>query len=327
MNSDIAPINSKSKILLIRLGKLTVAILFILSAISKLISIGQFEIVIIQQHIVNNRLLAAYLARGVIILELFIGLSLLQTQYLKSLIYPITFAITSLFSLHLIYLIIFANYTENCGCFGELIKMTPKESLAKNVFLLIVISLLWLKSQTVDQKQKKPILLISFAIIPIIYVLMAFPINIITNSTVSESQAKSGTINQSNENLSRFLIFNQTKPDGMSIELTKGKCLVAFFSLDCDHCKEISEIMGDLNNRVSHLRMYCIFLGKEEQVEEFFEETYSNFPYLVVAPSQFFDFIGNAPPRIYSLSDGEILKFWDLDDFSIDEIENHALTH
>ncbi len=104
MNSDITPINSRSKVLLTQLGKYLVAILFLLSAISKLIAIGQFEITILQQHIVNDRLFAAYIARGVISLELFIGLAFLQNQCLKSVIYPLTFAVTSIFSIHLAYL-------------------------------------------------------------------------------------------------------------------------------------------------------------------------------------------------------------------------------
>ena len=324
MNSDATTINPKPNLRLIQFGRGIVGILFLFSAVSKLMSVGQFEIIILQQHIIDNRLIAAYLARGVIILELFLGLSFFQNRYLKSLIYPATFIVISLFTLHLIYLITFTEYSENCGCFGELIKMSPAESVAKNITLLIIVILLWLKEDCINPKKEKPLLLISFALLPMIIVLLAFPINIITKSTVEEATVSDNSNGRGREKISKFSIFNQTKPDGTLIELTTDNCLAAFFSLECDHCKEISEIMGDLSLRIPEMRMYCMFLGKEEQVAGFFEETYSNFPYLVINPFQFFNFIGNAPPRIYSLSDGEILKFWDLDDFDIDEIENHV---
>ena len=39
--------------------------------------------------------------------------------------------------------------------------------------------------------------------------------------------------------------------------------------------------------------------------------TYSDFPYRMIEANTFFDLIGDAPPRLYHLSNGTILNIWD----------------
>ena len=58
--------------------RIILSVVFIFSAISKLIAPGLFEITILNQGIIESREVAAYLGRFLIAIELFIGIAILQ---------------------------------------------------------------------------------------------------------------------------------------------------------------------------------------------------------------------------------------------------------
>ena len=105
-------------------------VVFILSAISKLIAPGLFEITILDQGIFESREIAAYLGRLLIAMELFIGIAFFQPYYLKRIVLPISLLTLVGFTGLLSYSY-FIGDTNNCGCFGEMIKMSPLEAIVK----------------------------------------------------------------------------------------------------------------------------------------------------------------------------------------------------
>merc|ERR1711991_530471 len=67
-------------------------------------------------------------------LEFALGLLMLLPFYVKQLM-QFTFLLLGGFTIHLIYLWSIGD-TENCGCFGEMISMTPEQSIIKNLIML-----------------------------------------------------------------------------------------------------------------------------------------------------------------------------------------------
>ena len=55
-----------------------------------------------------------------------------------------------IFTLHLLYMVSLGD-TENGGCFGELIALSPLESVAKNLILLLMAAILYKKSRFHDK--------------------------------------------------------------------------------------------------------------------------------------------------------------------------------
>ena len=51
--------------------------------------------------------------------------------------------------------------TENCGCFGELIALSPLESVAKNLILLLMAAILYKKSRF-QKRAPKTVMILSF---------------------------------------------------------------------------------------------------------------------------------------------------------------------
>lgn len=296
--------------------------LFILSAGAKLASIGQFEITMIQQHLVSDRITAAYLARGFIVLELAIGLCFFQPGYLKRLVIPITAAMLVGFTGYLLYLQLFTEYRENCGCFGNLVQMTPVESIIKNIAMLVITGILY-RFQPSDNPRWGWHASAAILAITTIFVVAAFPVRVIQQddlrplpSGIQEATSKPAIVEAPP---SRFTKLEHQAPPNSGFTPTQGTCLTAFLSLSCDHCRAVTSELGELQ-RESSVALYGVFLGEPQEVAEFFSATGTQFPYLLIAPENFYEFIGAAPPRVYLLHEGAITAYWDFENFSIADI-------
>jgi hypothetical protein len=274
--------------IIIILLRILLSVLFIFSAISKLVAPGLFEITILNQGIIETRVMAAYLGRLLIALELFLGVALLQPYYLKRIILP-TALLTLLGFTILLFFVHFAGDSSNCGCFGEIIKMSPLEAIVKNIVLLFIGVYVFLQSSYKTKKIHFPtiILFISIGTVFIVAPLKSY------------------------EDLI-FSKYTNFQNEGM-VDLTSGDKLVAVFFIDCEHCMEVANEIVMLEKETSKLHnFYILFSGEEtDSVEHFLVQTNINHPYEKIPIEDFFDLIGNAPPRIYWLQDGLVKEYWD----------------
>ncbi len=210
--------NTKNFLVLLRF---VIAGTFIFSAISKLISIGVFEITLIDQGIMADRTAAAYFARFLIGVELSIGILFLQPFNIKKIIIPISFFMLIVFSAQLIYLMIIGD-SRNCGCFGNIVKMSPVESLIKNILLIIIVGFVYLKSK-VKSQNKSFLFILPIAAISFVFILS--PIKSIKNF--------------------KFSKYTHFKNAGR-VDLSNGDKLLAVFDLECEHCQAAATEMGKL---------------------------------------------------------------------------------
>ena len=112
--------------------------MFVIAAILKLMSIDEFEIYIYSFNVLNF-LLTSFVSRIIIAGEFILGLFLiLKINYKFT--WNATMTVLILFTLFLIYVAIFRNDT-NCHCFGQLVELSPVESIIKNVIAMILLSI------------------------------------------------------------------------------------------------------------------------------------------------------------------------------------------
>lgn len=262
---------------------------FIVSAVSKLVATGVFEISIIEQGIAGDRQIAGYLARLLIGFELFLGASCFFSAGLKRLILPLILATLTGFTLYLAYFALFRTEMEDCGCFGEMVRMTPFESILKNL-VLIAMTVLVLVGTPVTKVRWAA----SAAVLAVctIAVFVYSPVRPVHTTQFSGYTSFSG-----------FGV----------VDLNKGEKLVAVFNLDCEHCQQTAYEMGLLykENHKKLPELFCLIMGEPEQVDPFFKKAQSGFPYRMISENEFFSLIGNEPPRIYRLLDGRIKDTWD----------------
>ena len=272
-----------SKILQLLLG-----ITFLFSAYTKAVGPGFFEITLMDQGIAPDRIIASYLARFFIGLEFALGFLMFLPFYVKRLM-QFTFFLLGGFTLHLIYLWSIGD-TDNCGCFGEMISMTPEQSIIKNMIMLAIAFVVFRSAQI---KKIKIIIPIVFSAATIISMWIILPIP--------------------NHKEFPFESFTHFETRGR-VDLSSGENLVAIFNLDCEHCQQAATELGELKrNQENFPELYVLYFQEgSTTVEDFESITQSSFPYDLIEVNTFFDLIGDSPPRVYYLKDGKVLGIWDL---------------
>ena len=260
---------------------------FLFSAYTKAVVPGFFEVLLEQQGLVPNRLYGAWATRIIIALETWLGLCLLLSFYTRFIL-RFTFLLLVAFSIHLGYLIAIGE-TGNCGCFGEMISMSPLASLGKNVALLVVNGFLL---RYVYRGNKKP--LITWLFFPILFAVatLIWPVQ-----------------TQPDEVVEKFPAFKTEA----RIDFTNGSYLVAILNLGCEHCQEAAQQIAAWQNKGINLpQVVALYFAEgDTTVANFNAMTGSNFPYHMIDANSFFDLIGSAPPRIYWIVDGQVKHYWD----------------
>jgi hypothetical protein len=149
---------NKNKLLILFILRLVIFSLFMASAVLKLYpSIVPFEKQLVDLGFVDW-CTAPYMARLIIGLELALGIAFLQSNYLRRIIIPATSFLLIAFCIHLSILI----YTQgansgNCGCFGQLIPMTPLQALIKNIITLGILGYMYV---IYKEKEKNSLLVL-----------------------------------------------------------------------------------------------------------------------------------------------------------------------
>ena len=269
--------------------QLLLAITFLFSAYTKAVGPGFFEITLMDQGIAPNRLIASYLARFFIGLEFALGFLMILPFYIKQLM-QFTFFLLGGFTIHLIYLWSIGD-TDNCGCFGEMISMTPEQSIIKNIIMLSIAIVVFKTAETKKIKKTIPVV---FSAVTIISMWIILPIP--------------------NHNEFPFDSFTRFETRGR-VDLSSGEKLVAIFNLDCEHCQETANELAKLKRSIENFPEFFVLYFQEgsTSVEDFESITQSSFPYDLIEVNTFFDLIGDSPPRVYNLKDGKVLEIWDTD--------------
>ena len=277
-----------SKVVIIWSLRIFLAAVFIFSAYSKLIAPGLIEIILVDQGFASSRDAVAIYVRLLIGLELALGMLLLQPHYLKRIVVPASFYFLLGFTIYLIYTGFFLGEKDNCGCFGEMLKLSPVESIFKNIVLMIPAVVL----EKLIKEEKKTIWIPTAVLIfSIAVVFLVSPVNV----------AKDFQFNQ-------YTTFEGTG----RVDLSSGNKLLAVFNTECDHCQAAAKGLAELKRHGNFPEMYVLFFSEGVvSVDSFKTLTKSNFPYRIIRMREFFSLIGQSPPRIYWLQNGKIKEKWD----------------
>jgi len=324
--------------------RILVSGLFLLSAYSKLFPLESALYVFAKQIVdlgITNWCVAPLLARAIVGFEIFLGIAILQNNFLKSIIVPATFLLLLAFCIHLSWVIATTGNNGSCGCFGELIPMLPLEAIIKNLITMAMLVYIFLKVKPKEKDQLWLPLLIFAVIYLAIFIFQPpkcccagennAPVQtviaddsdsttvVIKTDTVIENGKmiikETQTTQVVNTNgsgrkkvnsiFTKYTSFNTGK-----VDLNSGKKIVCLFSLDCEHCQEASTYLHQLKKKNPDFPpVYVLAFGEESQVNDFFSAAGGRWPYTIVAPEEFFPLLGDAkyPPRIVVMDNGNFL--------------------
>ncbi len=297
----------KSKVIFSHIIRIIVGLVFILSAVFKLLSIDVFELYVFSFQIFDFDL-SSVLSRLMIGIEMTIGILLITNIHFKK-TWRISILLLILFSAFLIFQIIRGN-NENCHCFGDLLKLSPLESLIKNSVLLGL--LLLIKNEVVFQfKYFSYIFLFATTFSITLPFVLSPPDFLVDYSREGMDLKKVVPLINGNESLK-------------SLHCQEGKKMICMFSVTCPFCelaaKKIS-VMAEkygLENNIIY-----VFTGDKNNLNEFWIKSDSQkFNYVFLPTKNFFTIAGPTVPRIYLSDNGEIIMQYNYRSLNEKEIKD-----
>jgi thiol-disulfide isomerase/thioredoxin len=327
-------------------ARIVVSILFLVSAVSKMFPLWMFEKQLVDLGICGW-CDAPYFSRLLIALEAAIGIAILQRHFLKRFVIPVTAFLLVAFCVHLsIEMVKHGAMNGNCGCFGQLIPMTPLEAFIKNVLTLGLLVYIYRTTEEHEKGKNRfmvPMFIYSVSAFGMFAVFPFCPCEeeteqtteVIGENNIPSVDDKYDSLVQSNyADTTKAITFPADTASGAKVEeaqpakvksrfsdfktiggkkvnLDEGKKLVCFFAPGCDHCRETAKELKALAAKMKLPDTYIIFMDEEAfLIPEFLKETGFNKPYQVIDIPKFWTVLGSnaSTPGLFYLWNGNIMK-------------------
>ena len=340
--------------------RIVIALLFIVSAIAKISKgwISDFPFIDFSPYFAISTFevkqlltlgfsdtLAPYFSRILIGIEFALGFLMLSNHFLKRITIPATVGLLSVFIIHLSYVTFLSGGNSgNCGCFGELIPMTPIEAIIKNIIAVGLLIWLW-KILENDQKSNFWILT-TLTLGCILGLFMLAPMKASTTSS-SVSNENIDTLNNPDSvfvttdlNLSTDLlnkskdssktktekVIEEVKKDvgpkqavsgysDLYADIDKGQKILCFFVPGCEHCRDAAKDLNALQKKHKDFpEVQIVFMDEEaEKIPDFFKYAGKQFPHKVIDIIPFWTKLGSGKdtPGVVYLHNGNVIKFFD----------------
>ena len=327
--------------------RIIISFLFIVSAIAKMypspyFAISTFEVK--QLYPLGfSEIIAPWFSRILIGIELALGILILQNNFLRKLIIPVTILLLAVFIGHLSY-VTFATggNSGNCGCFGELIPMTPIEAIIKNIIaVFLLVYLFYLLPKTSDKNNFW--ILSGITLATIISIFLLAPIKIVTNDFVVTpiENVVTDTILTENTPIVHDSVITAVKVDSVKkvlptkneevisttepkkiksgyaklfSKIDSGRKTLCFFVPGCDHCRTAAKELTELKQKNANFpEILIIFMNEEaDLIPDFFKEAGAEYPYKIIEIIPFWNALGTGKdtPGVKYLWNGNTYKYY-----------------
>lgn len=289
--------------------KVLLGLVFIVSAVLKVLDMDRFEIYVYSYHFfsLNFSFLAA---RAAIIIELVLGVGLISNT-LHKMYWWGSMAMLFGYTLLLIYALL-KGRTDSCHCFGDFLQLDPKQSLLKNGALMLLFLLVYNVKEW-----KTPFRWLIFCL-----ALMASTITVFAVSPPDNYTSAYDSEYNLNEELFRDML---NEPPLDSFELQNGKQVVCFFSTGCEMCQMAAQKLSLMQQFYGFPpeNITYVFMGSEESITTFYEKSQSPI-YRNVLCNNVLDLlkvINGQFPTIVFLEDGEVIYEYGFRDMKEAEIK------
>jgi hypothetical protein len=243
--------------------------------------------------------IATWLSRALIALEFTLAFGFIIPVYFRRVTLPFSFLLLTFFSLFLTYeVFVLGKWTGNCGCFGQLIPMTPPVSLIKNIIALLLLVLIY-RNKTILNERKQPSMIYLIIGYFVVFSLISFisPIDHIGKQPILKSKTMG--------KLSPEVELLQNKFPG----LKKGCAVLCFYSPTCHHCMNTAKSLHAMRKKTNLKEHYVVFMiegdDTEQKIRSFLKETKLHAKYTTM---EFIDFPSETdPPAILIVNNGLVV--------------------
>lgn len=253
-----SPMNQAKTILPVVL-KTLLGMVFVVSAVLKILDMDKFEIYVYSYHFFSLNF-SFLVARAAIILELVLGIGLVTNCFHK-LMWWGSMAMLAGYTLLLIYAQVIGR-TDNCHCFGDFLQFNPWQSILKNLVLLGLFTLVYRVEGWSFKRQRWA--LAGMVLTCCLAVFAVSPPDNFTPSYAPES-------NLQTEYFERAM--SETPLD--SLNLDDGKQIICFYSTACEYCQMAAHKLSLMQQYYGFPaeRITCVFMGSKEGIAGFYERS------------------------------------------------------
>ncbi|WP_298154071.1 MauE/DoxX family redox-associated membrane protein [Flavobacterium sp.] len=329
--------------------RVIIAFLFILSAVAKLskghlldspyFAISTFEVKQLYPMGFSEGF-APYFSRILIGIELALGFLILQNNFLKRFIIPVTTLMLLVFVGHLTYVTFLSGGNSgNCGCFGELLPMTPIQAIIKNIVAIGMLGWLFFLLPKKEYGGNFWVLTtVLFAAILGIFMLapiqppavqlpdpavetenvqetLATPESVVVDDTPAAVTPVKDTVKTA------AAPKEQTEPaphksgyKSYFADIDKGKKLLCFLVPGCDHCRDAAKEITELRKKDKNFPpVRIIFMNEEiDLIPEFFKYAGAEYPYKIIDVIPFWNVLGSGKdtPGVKYMWNGNVYKYY-----------------
>ena len=289
--------------------KVLLGLVFIASAILKVFDMDKFEIYIYSYHFFSLNF-SFLVARAAIIVELVLGIGLVSNT-LHKLYWWGSMAMLLGYTLLLIYALVMGR-TDSCHCFGDFLQLAPKQSLLKNIVLILLFLLVYKVKEW-----KTPFRWLVFCL-----ALMASTIGVFFASPPDNFTSAY----DSDQNLQKELFYDLLDNPPLDIlHLKEGKQVVGIFSTGCEFCQMAAQKLSLMQQFYGFPaeNITYVFMGSEEGIAKFYEASHSA-EYRNILYDNVIDLlkaINGQFPTIVFLEDGEVIHEYGFRNMKEAEVE------
>jgi hypothetical protein len=267
---------------------------------------------------IANWYTAPVIARLLIGLEFFLGMLLMMHYHLRKFTLPFTTGLLLFFIIYLTIQIISTGNTGNCGCFGEHLKMTPLQGIIKNVIMTGLCAAAYFLSRGWKFPRMNKLFL---SVVAVTCVSVPFILNPVDYTYTSNNLDEK--VNYPLELNLLYAPEDTAKVEIPTVDLRKGKHVVAFVSLTCSHCRVAAKKFRLIKKNNPALPIYFILNGERSKYPAFIEDTKAdNIPSSYCLGKTFVKLASSHLPRIYYLNNGVVVKkvdYFELSQYDIEE--------
>lgn len=285
----------KTKSIAVNVLQVVLGLVFVFSAITKVVGMDSFEIYIYSYHFFSLNV-AFLVARLAIIVEFVLGIGLVSRCFQK-LMWWGSVAMLGGYSLLLIYAFLLGR-NDSCHCFGDILRLNPWQSLLKNLVLLALFALVYKNESRRFGRDG-----LAFAGAAVLVVVAVFVVSPPDNYTSAYDPE---------HNLRQELFLDAMNDAPLdTLGLMQGKQVVALFSTGCEFCQMSAQKLSLMQQFYGFPveDVTFVFIGTEEGVGNFYEKSelvrYRSVLYEDVP--RFLRFCNGAVPTIVFMNDGEVV--------------------
>lgn len=245
-----------------RVLKVFLGLVFVVSAVLKIIGMDRFEIYIYSYHFFSLNF-SFLVARAAIIVELVLGIGLISNCFHKLMWWGSVVMLLG-YSVLLVYALILGR-TDNCHCFGDYLRFNPWQSLIKNIVLLALFAFIY----KVKGRQFKYQWL-ALAVVTLACSVTVFAVSPPDNFTPAALPG---------HDLQREAFAKALQEEPLKdYALDEGKKVVCVFSTGCEYCMMAAHKLSLMQSYYGFPEkdVLFVFMGSEEGVERFYKESESS---------------------------------------------------